>query len=291
MTDDAEPRLLGAADVRTIAARLGIRPTKKLGQNFVIDANTVRRIVRDAGVGSDDVVLEVGPGLGSLTLGLLGVAAHVVAVEIDPVLAEALPTTVADRAAGAAARLDVVRADAMQLRGLAGPVPTRLVANLPYNVAVPVVLHVLEEFTTIETALVMVQAEVADRIAAPPGSRTYGVPSAKIAWYAQAQRAGAIGRGVFWPVPNVDSALVRLTRRPAPSTSATRQQVFAVVDAAFAQRRKSLRAALSGWAGSPDAAEQALRAAGVDPGARGESLDIAAFARLAEHNPRRNIDS
>ena len=291
MTDDAEPRLLGAADVRTIAARLGIRPTKKLGQNFVVDANTVRRIVRDSGVGPDDVVLEVGPGLGSLTLGLLGVAAHVVAVEIDPVLADALPVTVAERAPEVAARLDVVRADAMQLRELAGPSPTALVANLPYNVAVPVVLHVLETFATIRSALVMVQAEVADRIAAPPGSRTYGVPSAKIAWYAQAQRAGAIGRGVFWPVPNVDSALVRLTRRPPPTTTASRQQVFTVVDAAFAQRRKSLRAALSAWAGSPAAAEEALRAAGVDPGARGESLDVAAFARLAEHRPRRTIDS
>jgi 16S rRNA (adenine1518-N6/adenine1519-N6)-dimethyltransferase len=290
VTHDAEPRLLGAADVRALAARLGIRPTKKLGQNFVVDANTVRRIVRDSKVGDDDVVLEIGPGLGSLTLGLLGVAAHVVAVEVDPVLAAALPATVAERAADAAARLDVVPADAMQVDRLPGPEPTTLVANLPYNVAVPVVLHVLEAFGSVRSALVMVQAEVADRIAAPPGSRTYGVPSAKIAWYAQAHRAGAIGRGVFWPIPNVDSALVRLTRRKPPTTTATRQEVFAVVDAAFGQRRKSLRAALSGWAGSPAAAEQALRDAGVDPGARGESLDIAAFSRLAEQVPRRTID-
>ena len=288
--DDAEPRLLGAADVRALAARLGLRPTKKLGQNFVIDANTVRRIVRESAVDSDDVVLEVGPGLGSLTLGLLGNADRVVAVEIDEVLAATLPETVAERAPFAAARLDVVPADALRLEQLPGPPPTSLVANLPYNVAVPVVLHVLETFASIRSALVMVQSEVADRMAAPPGSRTYGVPSAKIAWYAQAQRAGAIGRGVFWPMPNVDSALVRLVRRLPPATTATRQEVFTLVDAAFGQRRKSLRAALSGWAGSPVAAEEALRRAGIDPRARGESLDVAAFARLAEHKGRRTID-
>jgi 16S rRNA (adenine1518-N6/adenine1519-N6)-dimethyltransferase len=288
---DAEPRLLGAADVRALAAQLGIRPTKKLGQNFVVDANTVRRIVRDSAVDADDAVLEVGPGLGSLTLGLLSVGAHVVAVELDEVLAAALPATVAERAPSAAARLDVVSADALRLDRLPGPPPTTMVANLPYNVAVPVVLHALETFATIRSALVMVQAEVADRMAAPPGSRTYGVPSAKIAWYAQAQRAGAVGRGVFWPVPNVDSALVRLVRRPPPATTATRREVFRVVDAAFGQRRKSLRAALAVWAGSPVAAEQSLRAAGIDPGARGESLDIAAFARLAEQGGRRTIDA
>jgi 16S rRNA (adenine1518-N6/adenine1519-N6)-dimethyltransferase len=289
--DDTEPRLLGAAEVRALAARLGIRPTKKLGQNFVIDANTVRRIVRVSKVDAADVVLEVGPGLGSLTLGLLGVASRVVAVEIDDVLAAALPDTVAERAASAVTRLDVVRADALRIDLLPGPPPTTLVANLPYNVAVPVVLHVLETFATIRSALVMVQAEVGDRMAAPPGSRTYGVPSAKIAWYARAERAGPIGRGVFWPAPNVDSALVRLVRRPPPATTATREQVFAVVDAAFGQRRKSLRAALSGWAGSAAAAEESLRSAGVDPGARGESLDIATFARMAEHGGRRTIEA
>jgi 16S rRNA (adenine1518-N6/adenine1519-N6)-dimethyltransferase len=289
--DASEPRLLGPVEVRALSARVGIRPTKKRGQNFVVDANTVRRIVRDSLVGVDDVVLEVGPGLGSLTLGLLGAAARVVAVEIDEVLAAILAQTVAEHAPSAADRLDVVRADAMRIDRLPGPPPTALVSNLPYNVAVPVVLHVLETFATIRSALVMVQAEVADRIAAPPGSRTYGVPSAKIAWYAQAHRAGTVGRGVFWPVPNVDSALVRLTRRPPPATTATRQEVFAVVDAAFGQRRKSLRAALSGWAGSPAAAEEALRAAGVDPAARGESLDITTFARLAEQGGRRTIEA
>jgi 16S rRNA (adenine1518-N6/adenine1519-N6)-dimethyltransferase len=288
--DAAEPRLLGAADLRALAARLGVRPTKRLGQNFVVDANTVRRIVRESGVGADDVVLEIGPGLGSLTLGLLAVAAHVVAVEVDPVLAAALPETVTERSPTASARLDVVPADALQVTSLPGPTVTALVANLPYNVAVPVVLHVLETFASVGKALVMVQAEVAARIAAPPGSRTYGAPSAKIAWYADARRAGSIGRAVFWPVPNVDSTLVRLTRRQPPSTTAARSDVFRVVDAAFGQRRKSLRAGLAGWAGSAVAAEELLRAAGIDPGVRGESLDIAAFARLAEQAATRTID-
>jgi 16S rRNA (adenine1518-N6/adenine1519-N6)-dimethyltransferase len=288
--DPAEPRLLGAADVRALATRLGVRPTKRLGQNFVVDANTVRRIVRESGVGDGDVVLEIGPGLGSLTLGLLAVAARVVAVEIDPVLAGALPQTVSDHAPAASTRLDVVPADAMQLDALPGPTATALVANLPYNIAVPVVLHVLETFPSIRTGLVMVQAEVADRMAAPPGSRTYGAPSVKIGWYAQAQRAGSISRAVFWPVPNVDSALVRLTRRDAPSTTAARSDVFRVIDAAFGQRRKSLRAALAGWAGSAAAAEDLLRAADIDPGARGESLDVGAFARLAEQKTSRTID-
>jgi 16S rRNA (adenine1518-N6/adenine1519-N6)-dimethyltransferase len=288
--DAAEPRLLGAADLRALAARLGVRPTKRLGQNFVVDANTVRRIVRESGVGADDVVLEIGPGLGSLTLGLLAVAAHVVAVEVDPVLAAALPETVTERSPTASARLDVVPADALQVTSLPGPAVTALVANLPYNVAVPVVLHVLETFASVGKALVMVQAEVAARIAAPPGSRTYGAPSAKIAWYADARRAGSIGRAVFWPVPNVDSTLVRLTRRQPPSTTAARSDVFRVVDAAFGQRRKSLRAGLAGWAGSAVAAEELLRAAGIGPGARGESLDIAAFARLAEQAATRTID-
>ena len=280
-----EPGLLGPADVRALAATLGIRPTKTLGQNFVIDANTVRRITRTAAVRPDDVVLEVGPGLGSLTLALLGEAEAVVAVEIDPVLAGALAATVRTRLPSRADRLHVVVADAMTLDTLPGRAPTVLVANLPYNVAVPVLLHALERFPSLDRGLVMVQSEVADRLAAPPGSRTYGVPSAKAAWYADVRRAGAIGRTVFWPAPNVDSGLVALTRRNPPPTTATRVEVFAVVDAAFAQRRKTLRAALAGWAGSPAAAEHALRAAGVDPQARGEALSIAQLARIAEHRP------
>jgi 16S rRNA (adenine1518-N6/adenine1519-N6)-dimethyltransferase len=273
-------QLLSPADVRRLADELGVRPTKTLGQNFVIDPNTVRRIVRVAGVGPADTVLEIGPGLGSLTLALLPEVAAVQAVEIDPVLAAALPGTVAAHAPEWAARLHVHTADALRLRAADLPVaPTALVANLPYNVAVPVLLHALETLPSLHTALVMVQAEVAERLAAPPGSRVYGVPSVKARWYGEVSRAGAVPRAVFWPVPRVDSGLVLLRRRPAPD--ADRAAVFAVIDAAFAQRRKTLRAALAGWAGSASAAEERLRAAGVDPTARGESLDIEDFVRVA----------
>jgi 16S rRNA (adenine1518-N6/adenine1519-N6)-dimethyltransferase len=282
VTSDAEGDfLLGAADVRRLATALALRPTKRLGQNFVIDANTVRRIVRAADVTDDDVVLEVGPGLGSLTLGLLGSAAHVSAVEVDAVLAAALPQTIAHRAPHLARKLDVVTADALTLAAATDPPPTALVANLPYNVAVPVLLHLLEIAPTIRRGLVMVQAEVADRLVAPPGSRTYGVPSVKLAWWADSRRAGGVPRSVFWPVPNVDSALVAFSRRAAPTADVPREAVFGVVDAAFAQRRKSLRGALAGWAGSADAADAALRTAGVDPRARGEALTVADFARIA----------
>ncbi|NCT92340.1 16S rRNA (adenine(1518)-N(6)/adenine(1519)-N(6))-dimethyltransferase RsmA [Cellulomonas sp. APG4] len=275
--------LLGPSQVRDLAGRLGVRPTKSWGQNFVVDAGTVRRIVRTAGVGPGEHVVEVGPGLGSLTLGLLEAGAHVVAIEVDPLLAEALPATVAERAPGSAGRLTVLPADALTVTDLPGEAPTALVANLPYNVAVPVLLSFLARFTSLERVLVMVQAEVADRLVAPPGSRTYGIPSAKAAWYASARRAGSIGRAVFWPVPRVDSALVALERRDPPRTTASREQVFTVVDAAFAQRRKMLRSALAGLAGSSAQAERALVAAGVRPDVRGEQLDIEAFARIAEH--------
>ncbi|MDT7547052.1 MAG: rRNA (adenine1518-N6/adenine1519-N6)-dimethyltransferase [Actinomycetota bacterium] len=271
--------LLTAPDVRELAARLGLRPTKSLGQNFVIDPNTVRRLVRTAGVGEDDVVVEVGPGLGSLTLGLLPAVSRVVAVEIDPVLAAELPRTVEARLPSYADRLQVLEQDALRLTDVPGPPPTAFVANLPYNVAVPVLLRLLENLPSLRTGLVMVQAEVADRLAAPPGSKTYGVPSVKAAWYADVRRAGAVGRNVFWPAPHVDSGLVAFTRRPTPEGD--RAAVFALVDAAFAQRRKTLRAALSGWAGSPDEAERRLRAAGLDPSSRGEVLSVEEFARLA----------
>lgn len=271
--------LLSAADVRALATRLDLRPTKTLGQNFVIDPNTVRRLVRTAGVGVDDVVVEVGPGLGSLTLGLLEVATRVVAIEIDPVLAAELPATVQERLPERADRLEVVLQDALTLESVPGPPPTAFVANLPYNVAVPVLLRLLEHLPSLRTGLVMVQAEVADRLVAPPGSRTYGIPSVKAAWYADVRRAGAIGRNVFWPAPHVDSGLVAFTRREPPPGD--RVATFAAVDAAFAQRRKTLRAALAGWAGSAPAAEQRLRAAGIDPGARGEVLGVDDFARLA----------
>jgi 16S rRNA (adenine1518-N6/adenine1519-N6)-dimethyltransferase len=278
----AGPRLLGPADVRSLAETLDLRPTKQRGQNFVIDANTVRRIVRTAGVGPDDVVLEVGPGLGSLTLALLERVRRVVAVEVDPVLAAALAGTVADFAPGQADRLEVVTADALRVTDVPGPPPTALVANLPYNVSVPVLLHLMTVLPSLEHGLVMVQAEVADRLAAPPGSRTYGVPSVKAAWFAEVRRAGTVGRNVFWPAPNVDSGLVAWTHREPPTTAVGRQQVFAVVDAAFAQRRKTLRATLKPMAGSAATAEQALRAAGVDPQARGEMLGVEEFARITE---------
>ncbi|WNI15868.1 16S rRNA (adenine(1518)-N(6)/adenine(1519)-N(6))-dimethyltransferase RsmA [Actinacidiphila sp. ITFR-21] len=277
--------LLGPADIRELAAALGVRPTKQRGQNFVIDANTVRRIVRTAGVRPEDTVVEVGPGLGSLTLALLEVADRVTAIEIDDVLAAALPATVAARLPARAERFALVHADAMTVRALPGPPPTALVANLPYNVAVPVLLHMLATFPGIERTLVMVQAEVADRLAARPGNKVYGVPSVKANWYAQVRRAGSIGRNVFWPAPNVDSGLVSLVRRDPPRTSASRREVFAAVDAAFAQRRKTLRAALAGWAGSAAAAEAALVAAGVSPQARGEALTVEEFAAIAEHRP------
>lgn len=273
--------MLGAARIRELAQRLGVRPTKAWGQNFVIDANTVRRIVRTAQVGPQDDVVEVGPGLGSLTLPLLEVSRSVTAVEVDPVLARQLPDTVAELSPRVADRLRVVHADALSVREL--PVdPTALVANLPYNVSVPVLLHLLGLFPEITTALVMVQAEVADRLAAGPGSRTYGVPSVKARYHGRVSRAGAVGRNVFWPEPKVESGLVRIERTDDHSTDpVVRQQVFAAIDAAFAQRRKTMRSALAGWAGSAAEAERRLREAGIDPGVRGEKLDVDDFVRLA----------
>ena len=312
-------RLLGAGDIRDIAGRLGVHPTKKLGQNFVVEPGTVRQIAALAEVRPSDVILEVGPGLGSLTLALIEVIGatpgmlnwgkvcgtamrdgaissagswtvpvQLVAVEIDPVLAAELPKTIAARAPELADRVTVLAADALAIEPMAMglAMPTVLAANLPYNVAVPVVLHLLATLPSLRRGVVMVQAEVADRMCAGPGSRVYGVPSAKLAWYAEARPAGTVPRGVFWPVPNVDSKLVAFTRREPPAATVSREEVFAVVDAAFGQRRKTLRAALAGWAGSAAEAERALRAAGVDPGARGETLTIADFARIAEARRR-----
>jgi 16S rRNA (adenine1518-N6/adenine1519-N6)-dimethyltransferase len=279
-------RLLGAGDIRDIAGRLGVRPTKRLGQNFVVEQGTVRRIAALAAPRAGDVILEVGPGLGSLTLALLEAAAAVdarlVAVEIDPLLAGELPRTIADRAAEFKDLVTVVAADALHVGEQEVGKPTVLAANLPYNVAVPVVLHLLAAFPSLERGVVMVQAEVADRMCAGPGSRVYGAPSAKLAWYAAARPAGVVPRSVFWPVPNVDSKLVAFTRHDPPPTAASREEVFAVIDAAFGQRRKTLRAALASWAGSPSEAERLLRAACVDPGARGEALGVAEFARIAQ---------
>jgi len=284
-------RLLGPAEVRKLAARLGVRPSKRLGQNFVIEAGTVRRIASLAAVGPQDTVLEVGPGLGSLTLALLEAGpAQVTAVEIDSVLADELPATIAARAPAVADRAVVLTADALrvteaELVAPTGRTPDVLVANLPYNVAVPVLLHLLATLPSVRRGLVMVQAEVAERMCAGPGSRVYGTPSVKLAWYAAARSAGTVPRSVFWPVPNVDSRLVAFTRHDPPATTASREQVFAVVDAAFRQRRKTLRAALAGWAGSASEAERRLRAANIDPGLRGEALGVADFARLAAVHP------
>ncbi len=276
-----EAALLGGGDVRRLATELGIRPTKKWGQNFVTDPNTVRRIVRAAHLDPDDVVLEVGPGLGSLTLALLPHVQRVVAVEIDEVLAGQLPRTVGERLPQYADRLDVVVADALRIDSLPHA-PTALVANLPYNVAVPVVLHLLSVIPSIRTVLVMVQKEVADRLAATPGGRIYGVPSVKARWYCEVEPAGGIGTSVFWPVPHVESGLVRMTRRAEPPSSSGRQATFAVIDAAFGQRRKTLRAALATLAGGPANAEAALVAAGIAPSARGEELGVEEFARLSD---------
>lgn len=288
-TGESDVRLFALNDVRRLIETAGIRPTKQKGQNFVTDANTVRRIVRAANLTSEDVVVEIGPGLGSLTLGLLEVAQHVTAVEVDDTLAALLPQTIAEYAPSSSERFTLVHADALRIAELPGPEPTALVANLPYNISVPVLLHFLVTFPTIRTVLVMVQAEVAYRLAAEPGNRTYGVPSVKARWYADVELAGTIGRNVFWPSPNVDSALVRLERRDSPA-GADRVETFALIDAAFAQRRKTLRAALAGEVGSPAAAEKALLAAGIDPKMRGEQLTVEDFARLAtqvDAQPRR----
>ena len=283
----SETGLLNPASIRRIADQIGLRPTKTRGQNFVHDANTVRRIVSLAQVGAADRVIEVGPGLGSLTLGLLETGAEVVAIEIDEVLANQLPGTVAERMPGAAERLEVVLSDALDVKVIPGAEPTALVANLPYNVAVPVLLHMLAICPQWSTGVVMVQSEVADRLVAAPGSKIYGVPSAKLAWYAEAIRVGNVPPTVFWPVPNVDSGLVRITRRRPPHVDGrdprvTRSQVFRVVDAAFASRRKMLRSALSGLCGGSMAASELITAAGIDPTARGEALDIGDLARVVE---------
>lgn len=266
--------MLGAAEIRQLAQSLDLRPTKKLGQNFVIDPNTIRKIVSQANLRPDDLVVEIGPGLGSLTLGLLEVVDQVIAVEVDDRLAQLLPETIEKYAPGK--RLTVVHGDALKATDLPGK-PTALVANLPYNISVPVLLHFLETFPTIEKFLVMVQAEVAERLAAKPGGKEYGSPSAKIAWYGKAKLAGSIGRNVFWPAPQVDSALVYFERTRSDKNSA----VFTVIDAAFGMRRKTLRQALANWAGTPQQAEKILLRAGVDPSARGEQLAIDDFVRVA----------
>ena len=275
--------LLGPSEIRALAAALNLRPSKRRGQNFVFDPNTVRKIVRLAQLEPGDVALEVGPGLGSLTLGLLPACSHVTAVEIEPALAAQLTATVADRLPGSADRLTVVEADAMHVAdSLPGPSPTALVANLPYNVAVPVLLTLLGAIPTIRKGLVMVQAEVAQRLAAEPGSRIYGLPSVKMQWYGTAHRVGSVGRRVFWPEPRVDSGLVRFERHTPPDSESTREEVFAVIDAAFSQRRKALRSALTDWAGGTQEADDILHRAGIAPLVRGEVLVVEDFSRIAD---------
>ena len=284
MTEEPAPTtqdLLGAQEIRELADMLGIRPTKTLGQNFVIDPNTIRRIIATAKISPDETVVEVGPGLGSLTLGILDAAKDMVAVEIDPPLAEQLPATIAKMRPGSEARIDVVLSDAMKVTELPRT-PSALVANLPYNVAVPVLLHMFAQLPSIEHALVMVQDEVADRLAAKPGSKIYGVPSVKANWFAEVSKAGVIGTNVFWPAPKIKSGLVAFERRAQLLSDLPRQEVFAIIDAAFAQRRKTLRAALATWAGSGARAGSILEAAGIDPQLRGEKLDIHDFIKIAE---------
>jgi len=272
--------LLGAAHIRKLASDLNVVPTKKLGQNFVIDPNTVRRIAAEAHLQTDDVVVEIGPGLGSLTLAMLPLVSEVVVVEIDRVLAQQLPLTVAKHAPSLADLLKVMNADAMTVTQL-GCEPSKLVANLPYNISVPVVLHFLEQFPSIQEVLVMVQAEVADRMAAGPGSRIYGVPSAKLAWYGNVTKAGNVGRNVFWPAPNVDSGLVRIVRHEQNPDESLRAKTFAVIDSAFGQRRKTIRSALGAALGTTTQVEQVLAVAGIDSGLRGEQLAIADFLAIA----------
>ena len=275
--------LLGAAQIRELAAQLDLKPSKSLGQNFVIDSNVCTKIVRTAGVTSDDIALEIGPGLGSLTLALLDAAQSVIAVEIDPRLAQQLPITVAEHFEHPE-NLTVINKDALEVNDL--PVaPTVLVANLPYNVSVPVLLHLLEKFPTLRTGVVMVQAEVADRLAAKPGGKEYGIPSVKAAWWADVKNVGTVSRSIFWPAPNVDSKLVGFTRRETAGSEESREKVFTIIDAAFAQRRKMLRSALSSLYGSSSAAEAILIKAGIDPTLRGEALQIESFCKIAAVAP------
>lgn len=275
--------LLGAAQIRELAAALDLKPSKSLGQNFVIDSNVCTKIVRTAAVGPTDIALEIGPGLGSLTLALLEVAQSVVAVEIDPRLAEQLPKTVSNLFEHPE-KLTVLNKDALSIQTLPAD-PTVLVANLPYNVSVPVLLHLLEKFPTLRTGVVMVQAEVADRLAAKPGTKDYGIPSVKAAWWADVKGAGSVSRSVFWPAPNVDSKLVGFTRRPTPGDEELRRKVFTIIDTAFAQRRKMLRSALSGLYGSSSAAQEILISAKIDPTLRGEALEIDGFCAIAAVAP------
>jgi 16S rRNA (adenine1518-N6/adenine1519-N6)-dimethyltransferase len=283
-------RLLGRTEIRRLAKELDFRPRKSLGQNFVHDGNTVRRIVTASGVGRADHVLEVGPGLGSLTLGLLDKGTAVTAVEVDPALAERLPQTVAEHSNSEAQRLTVLNKDILTLARTdleSGGPPTALVANLPYNIAVPALLHLLAEFPSIRVVMVMVQAEVAERLAAEPGGKAYGTPSVKARFFGSVRRCGMVSPTVFWPIPRVYSGLVRIDRYqspPWPTDETFRREVFELVDIAFAQRRKTVRNAFAEWAGSGSESARRLLAASIDPARRGETLGIADFVRLLQRS-------
>ena len=281
-------RLLTRTEIRNLAKDLDFRPRKALGQNFVHDANTLRRIVSSSGVSKGDHVLEVGPGLGSLTLALLDRGAEVTAVEIDSVLAARLPKTSASHSHSESHRLTVLIRDILGIRRADLKVqPTALVANLPYNIAVPALLHLLAEFPTIRTTMVMVQSEVADRLGAEPGGKEYGVPSVKARFFGDVRRYGTVSPTVFWPIPRVYSGLVRIDRyetSPWPTDEAFRAQVFELIDIAFAQRRKTLRNAYLDWAGSGNASAERLLSASIDPARRGETLGVADFVRLLQRS-------
>lgn len=281
MGENKTTTLLNATDIRQLAHTMQIVPTKNLGQNFVIDGNTIRKIVKLAKLQTQQTVLEIGPGLGSLTLALLAETKQVVALEIDPKLAKNLPNTINSYAPQLTQNLHVIETDVLKIHTLPKN-PTVLVANLPYNIAVLAILHALEFFTTIERGIVMVQLEVAQRLCAQAGSKDYGVPSVKLAWWGKASKVAVIGKNVFWPAPKVSSALVVFERTPPINTHSTKEQVFAVIDAAFAQRRKTLRSALANWAGNATVAEKILQHANIDPTLRGERLDIKDFVKIAE---------
>lgn len=277
--------LLGATEIREIAEKLELHPTKSLGQNFVIDANTCQKIVRLAVISQGDHVVEIGPGLGSLTLALLQATNKVTAIEIDQRLATQLPITAAEHGVPSGA-LNVINQDAMKVFDISGN-PTKLVANLPYNVSVPVLLTILERFPSITSGVVMVQTEVAERLAAKPGNKTYGVPSAKAAWWCDLVLSDSVSRSVFWPVPNVDSSLVKFVRHEPLGDESLRVRTFDLIDRAFGQRRKMLRAIYSDIYGGSGEAETALASAGIDPTIRGESLSVERFAAIAKQLDRR----
>ncbi len=288
-------RLLTRTEIRNIAKELDFRPRKVLGQNFVHDANTLRRIVSSSGINKNDHVLEVGPGMGSLTLAILDRGAAVTAVEIDPLLAARLPKTIAEHSHSEIHRLTVVNHDVLTLRSSdLAQQPTAVVANLPYNIAVPALLHLFAEFPTIRTAMVMVQAEVAERLAAEPGGKEYGIPSVKIRFYGNVRRYGMVSPTVFWPIPRVYSGLVRIDRHevsPWPEDDGFRQRVFELIDIGFAQRRKTARNAFLEWAGSGNESAERLLSASIDPARRGETLTVADFVRLLQRSGAAGVQS